>query len=330
MDENKQISVSINTRTILYFIFLPLGLYALWSIKDILYSILIGFIFMSALRPAVEVMTKRGVPKKVASVIIYVCFVAVLILLVSLIFPPIIQETTSLIISLPVYITELYPNLSVDAFSQYLPTATNNIVGVIGSIFSNTFFLVSTLFFAFYFLLDDALIETVACRFLNNKQLAVFVGALKKAEKRMSSWFWGQISLMFFVGILTYIGLVLLGTRYALPLAVLAGLLEVVPNIGPLVSAIPAILIAFTSSYLSGFSVLALYIFVQQLENNIIVPVIMRRAVGLHPIVTLITLLVGGRIGGVIGIILSIPIFLFIETFFQEYRGISAAAKVRK
>ena len=121
------------------------------------------------------------------------------------------------------------------------------------------------------------------------------------------------------VGTLTYVGLLLVGVRYALPLAVLAGLLEVVPNIGPVISAIPAIIIGFSQNYFTGFSATALYIIVQQLENNLIVPIIMKKAVGLNPILTLIALLLGGRIGGILGVLLAIPILLFVETILHEY-----------
>lgn len=135
----------------------------------------------------------------------------------------------------------------------------------------------------------------------------------------MSSWFWGEIVLMTIVGVFTYIGLVFIGVPYALPLAVFAGLLEIVPNIGPIISAIPAVIIGFSQSYFAGFSAMALYIIVQQLENSVIVPAIMKKAVGLNPVLTLVALLLGGRIGGMLGVLLSIPILLFAETLLREY-----------
>ena len=141
-----------------------------------------------------------------------------------------------------------------------------------------------------------------------------------KAEKRLNAWFWGELTLMTVVGIFTFIGLNLIGIRYALPLAVLAGLLEVVPNMGPVISAVPAVLIGMTYSYFTGFSTLALYFIIQQLENTFIVPFIMKRAVGLTPIVTLIALIVGGKLGGVMGILLAIPLFLFLETVLMGLR----------
>ena len=120
------------------------------------------------------------------------------------------------------------------------------------------------------------------------------------------------------VGLLTYVGLNLIGIRYALALAVLAGLLEAVPNLGPTLSSVPAILLGFATSPVMGFAAIALYFIVQQLENNIIVPVVMKKAVGLNPIITLLALLIGGKMGGVLGILLAIPITVFLETVLIE------------
>jgi len=145
-----------------------------------------------------------------------------------------------------------------------------------------------------------------------------FASVFDKAEKRLNSWFWGEITLMTVVGLLTFIGLNLIGIRYALALAVLAGLLEAIPNLGPTISSIPAILLGFAVSPVMGVTALALYFIIQQLENNLIVPVVMKKAVGLNPIITLIALIVGGKIAGVLGVILAVPTTIFIETVLIE------------
>ena len=124
---------------------------------------------------------------------------------------------------------------------------------------------------------------------------------------------------MTMVGLLTFIGLSLIGVRYALPLSIIAGLLEVVPNLGPTISTIPSFLVALTQSYFLGFSTIALYFIVQQLENHIIVPMVMKKAVGLNPIITLIALIIGGKVGGAVGVVLAIPFTLFAETLLIEF-----------
>jgi len=111
----------------------------------------------------------------------------------------------------------------------------------------------------------------------------------------------------------------LLGIPYALPIAVLSGLLEAVPNIGPTIAAIPAILMGLTVSPIVGLGALAMSILIQQLENNLIVPKIMQSATGTKPLVTILVLLIGYTLGGIAGAVLAMPVFLTIQTIVVEY-----------
>jgi len=118
--------------------------------------------------------------------------------------------------------------------------------------------------------------------------------------------------LMIVVGVLVYLGLFALGVEYALPLAVIAGLFEVIPTIGPVLSAIPALLVGFGTSFSLGVWVLVLYIVVQQLENSLIVPNVMGRAVGYSPLTTLLIVFAGAQLFGIGGAVLSIPAAIFL------------------
>ena len=322
MKEDHKHFISISPKSVALFTLIPLGLFFLWFVRDIIFSLLIGFILMSALKPGVVLLTKRKIPRTGAVFIVYITFILLFTLLISLIIPPIIYETTNLIKSLPSIIEDIAPQLrgyvDVKNLTSYIPSVTNNIVDIIFGVFSNTIFVVTTLFFGLYFLLEEDLFQDFICRYCPESQSDRIVAILHKAEERMSSWFWGEITLMTVVGVMTYIGLKIIGIKYALPLAVLAGLLEIVPNIGPIISAIPAVIIGLSVSPLTGLSTTALYIIIQQLENSLIVPYIMKKAVGLNPILTLIALLIGGRIGGVLGVLLSIPLLLFAETVFSD------------
>ncbi len=315
-------TIDITPRSIALFTLIPLGLFLLWTIRDIIFSLLIGFILMSALRPGVHYLMKKKLSRPFSVFIVYIAFILVFLLLISLIIPPIIIETSGLIRNFPLIIENISPQMSsyldVRNISGLIPNVTTNIFSIISGVFSNALFVVTTLFFGLYFLLEERLLEDVVCRYCPEDQIDKLTNILRKSEERMASWFWGEMTLMTVVGLMTFIGLNILGIKYALPLAVLAGLLEIVPNIGPTISAVPAVIIGLSMSYFSGFSVLALCLIIQQLENSLIVPYIMKRAVGLNPILTLIALLVGGRIGGVLGVLLSIPLVLFIETILAE------------
>ena len=120
---------------------------------------------------------------------------------------------------------------------------------------------------------------------------------------------------------MTYIGLALLHIEFALPLAIIAGILEIVPMIGPIISAVPAVLLALAISPVLALSVAVLYIIVQQIENNIFVPIVMKRSVGLSPLVTILSLLIGARLDGIGGAVVSVPIVLVFQVILASILG---------
>jgi predicted PurR-regulated permease PerM len=167
--------------------------------------------------------------------------------------------------------------------------------------------------FSFYFLLERKHAEKITSAFVGEEKASAFIAVVKRIEAKLGSWMMGQLFLMLTVGLLCYIGLLLLGVRYALPLAIIAGIFEIVPNIGPIVSAIPAILLALSISPVMALSVGVLYLVIQQLENNVIVPLVMKRSVGLSPVITIFALLVGGQLAGVAGAVLAVPVLLIVQ-----------------
>ena len=144
-------------------------------------------------------------------------------------------------------------------------------------------------------------------------------GLIREVEYRLGGWLRGQITLMFLVGLLTYLGLLALGVEYALPLALIAGLLEVIPVIGPIIAAIPALVVGFGMAPWMGIWVLVLYLVVQQFENSLLVPNVMGRAVGFSPLATLVFLFIGGQLFGLGGVILAIPVALFLSIFAKDF-----------
>jgi len=314
--------IEISSKTVIFTVFFLIGLGFLWQIRDLIFSLIIAFIIAGSLKPAVDQLAKLKVNRGIAAVLVYFSFIFIFFYIITLIIPPLAEEMTSLFKSLPLIIEKTLPKfgevLDLDFVFRNLPGLTNQTIDLIKNIFGNAVFISSTLFFGFYFLSENDLIQKLFKNFFEEKELDRISLIVERSQKRMSSWFWGEIILMLAVGFLTYVGLTIFNIRYALALAVLAGLLEVVPGIGPVFSAVPAVLIGFSHSLVSGLSMAGLYLTVQQLENNLIVPLIMKKATGLHPIVILIALTVGGKLAGILGVLLAVPITILIETTIIE------------
>ncbi|MCL5090768.1 MAG: AI-2E family transporter, partial [Patescibacteria group bacterium] len=150
---------------------------------------------------------------------------------------------------------------------------------------------------------------------------------IDKIEVRLGSWVRSELLLMTFVGLLSYLGFRLIGLSFALPLAILAFLLEIVPNIGPTIAAFPAILVGLTSSTWQALAVAVWAFVVQQIENSILVPRIMKKVAGVNPLVTIISLAIGFKLAGVGGAILAVPTYIVLETVALE---ISKTKKFRQ
>ncbi len=319
---NKVSKIEISSKTIIFTVFFILFLNFLWIVRDLIFSLFIAFIIMSAVKPVVAFFERGKIPRVISSIIIFILLFVGLGWLFSSIIPLLIIETSLLFRQLPAIISQLDPaianTLNLGALNRYLPDITNQAVKIITSVFSNAIFFMSTIFFSFYFTVEENFIKKLLIKFFDESKAVEVAIIFEKTEKRLSSWFWGELVLMIVVGSMTYVGLMLLGIKNALPLAVVAGILEIVPNLGPILSLLPAILITATQSYFLILPTIALYTIVQQLENHLIVPLVMKKAVGLNPIITLIALIIGGRIGGTLGILLAVPTALFVETVIIE------------
>ena len=141
----------------------------------------------------------------------------------------------------------------------------------------------------------------------------------QRSQKKLGRWLRTQMLLGAIVGVLIFFSLTFLGMENALLFAALAGFLEIIPVAGPILAAIPAVLIAFLQDPMYALWIVLLYIGVQQIESNVIVPVVMRKAVGLSPLVVLIALAVGAKLGGVIGIILAVPVTVIIAELISDW-----------
>lgn len=314
--------VEISSKTIIFTVLFLLSLGLLWQIRELIFSLFIAFIIAGALKPAVAYLEQIKLPRIVATFITYLTFIFIIYGVFALIIPPLLSEMIFLSKNLPRIIDSIFSNSNIvfnfDFLTQNIPGIANQTLTFVKGIFSNAIFVSSTLFFGFYFLLEKNLESQLLSIFFEEIELKKIEIISDRAQKRMSSWFWGEIILMIIVGVMIYVGLSVIGMKYVLALSVLAGLLEVIPSLGPIASSVPAILIGLSFSPVMGLYCAILYLVVQQLENNLIVPVIMKKVTGLHPIVTLIVMVIGGKLAGILGILLAVPSTIFIETILIE------------
>lgn len=321
-------TITISTRSIIRAIAIPLIMYLLWINRDLAFSLFIAFILMSALRPIVLYLhTRRSIPRPIASIFVIVVTLVFVVVAIGTVLPPAVSETVGLIEKLPDIVRSLNPAIlryiQIQEITRYLPDVANQAVSILGGIFNNTLLVVLTIFFSYYLLanektIDESFIKGFLGRHLSKDKINEIVRVVHSAQSRLASWFWGELTLMLAVGSISYVGFSWIGIKYALPLAVLAGIFEALPSIGPTTVAFISVLIGFGQSPVIGFAALAVSFIVQQVENYFLVPFIMKKAVGLNPIVTMLAVILGMRFGGPLGALLAIPTYVLIESIYRE------------
>ena len=289
----------------------------------------ISFILMSALRPMVDGLERLKIPRIFAAVGVILLFFGLFTSFIVYALPPLILQVKDFVIFLYnqiFYLIQQYSKdisaekiVSLNSLPQYIPNITNTITKGVFSLFGNLLGIVSLFFFTLYFLLDIEHLQALLERFLSPGQTKIALDIVNAVEKKLGAWVRGELVLMTIIGLLSYIGLSLLNIEYALPLAIIAGLLELFPIIGPVISVIPAFLVASINSWVLGFATIPLYIIIQQLENNLIVPFVMKKAVGIPQLAILISLLIGERLAGFTGVLLAVPFVASMSIIIQEF-----------
>ena len=301
--------IDISSKTVVFITAFLLGLWILYQILDLILLLFVALIFMSALSPVVKFLTKFKIPKPLGILFVYILVLGIFGTILTISFTPLIEQTSRLIQVLPNAISSLLQtgNFDPNIFQREVSNITGNLFSFTKTIFNNVITIILLLVLTFYLLLEKEELEKRAASFFvgNEERIRKLLVSI---EEKLGSWLRGQLFLSLIIGLLTFIGLTLLQVPYALPLAIWAGFLEVVPVIGPIISAIPALVLSFAISPVLAAGIGAMYFVIQQLENHLIVPQVMGKAVGINPLVVILAIAVGGRLLGIGGALLAVPI----------------------
>lgn len=317
-----------STKIILKIIFAGLALLFLWSIREIILILVLALIFASAMDPLVDYLKERKIPRTVSVLTVYVLVIGLIALFGYLLIPVVVDQFKLFAVNLPQYAVGLQ-----NKFGSYLGSfnfsdllgqqlsglTTSNVVDSTFGIFNGFIGIISVLVISFYLVAEEKGMKAFIATLVPGRHREMTNNLVEKIQKKMGLWILGQVIVSFIMFVTTWVGLELLHVPYALVLAVIAGLLEVVPYIGPFVSAIPAMFIAVLQSPALLLAVIILYILLHELEGYILVPKIMEKTVGTSSLTVLIALLVGFKLAGVIGLLISVPLAGAITVVVEEF-----------
>ncbi|HYD34502.1 MAG TPA: AI-2E family transporter [Vitreimonas sp.] len=319
-------TVDVSPSIVIFSLALILGLFFVYYVRSILILLFLAFIVMVALNPAVTFLQKRArLPRALSAAVIYLLVIISMSVMIGLFVPPIAQDVYHLLLTfeIPFLQQEIsdfrFTVTELSALADRVGSSVGVVFSAITSTFTSIFTSVTLIVMSFYLMIDRPYLHRKIQWFTRNprhiKLAEEFVNSL---EHQLGGWVRGQLILMSLIGVLTYIGLYLLNVPYALPLAVLAGLLEILPNLGPTIAAIPAVILAYASfgPVLAGSTAL-FYIVIQQVENNVIVPKIMKDNADVNPLVAIVTILIGFKLASVVGALLAVPSYIVIRTVYS-------------
>jgi len=322
----KVIKYEISQKTIQTIFIYLLAIFLIWKLKAVFLMFFFCLLLMEILNPIVSWLEKHKIKRALAIVIVYLAIITVVSFSFAGIIPIFIEQTNGFIKAFPSILNnlrniELFDSIPLDMTSGL--TIFNNLPGNVTktavSIFSNAFSTLLIFVITYYLLLERINVETYFGRFFGDKGIKKSHEFMTLLENRLGHWVNAQLLLMIMVGILSYIGYTLIGLNYALPLAIIAGLLEVLPNIGPTITAIIASIVGFAISPIVALSALIIGVVVNQVENLFLVPKIMKNNIGLHPVLTIFILIIGAKLGGIGGAVLALPTFLTLETIYKTF-----------
>lgn len=312
--------IEISHRTIIFAAFFLILLWLLWQIRQIILGLFISLILMTAINPSIDKMERMKIPRVLGIILMYVLILGVFGLVIAGIVPPLVDQTATFIANAPNLIENipLVNQQVIENQLQQLGSIPAGLVKISVSIFTNLIGVFALLVITFYLLLERKNLDRYLHILFGGDGEVKAERFVNRLEEKLGGWVRAELTLMVIIGVLSYFGLRLLGIDFALPLALLAGIFELIPNIGPVLSSIPAILAGLVISPLTALAVAALYFLIQQVENGLIVPQVMAKETGVNPLVTIISLAIGFKIGGVSGAILAVPVVLLIQIVASE------------
>jgi predicted PurR-regulated permease PerM len=335
MNESK--TVNISTNTIVRVILIILFLVFVYLIKNVIVIFLFALIIASAIAPMVNFLEKIKIPRVIGALLVYIFIIGILALVVYLIIPSFVRDAKNLASMLPQYVEKVLDKFnalkntpsryqgiinriqtSAGELINYLQGKSSSLLSTAFGIFGGVFSFVMILIVSFYISVLKKGVQRILTAIIPIHYRDHILDLWERAQRKFGKWMQGQVILGAIVGVLAYLGLHFLNIKFALLLAVLAGLLEIFPYIGPVLAGIPAVIMGFLQAPIMGLWVLVLYVVIQQLENYLITPLVIGKVVGLNPVVVILALLVGGQLGGILGVILAVPLAAVFAEFLKD------------
>lgn len=334
MSDQSKTEITVRVCTLIKIAVVGLAIALLFYLSDIIALLVVSLILAVLMGPVADFCERHRLPRALGVAVVYVIFFGFFGFLFTLIAQPIVAEVRNLAGAIPAAWERIAPLADalrafsiehgiVDQLQQFASglegKVTAGVFGALSGTFGGVLSFILVLVFTFYLTTSATAVRRTLIGFAPSRFQPFLIGVVPRIERKMGSWLRGLLTLALIMGTFVFIGLSILRVEYALLIALLTAAMEVVPYIGAPIAAVVAVILTLLQSPVKAFFVLVFYIVAQQIENHLLVPKVMQRAVGIHPVTSMIALLVGAKVGGIPGALLAIPIAAGIIVFIEEY-----------
>jgi predicted PurR-regulated permease PerM len=326
----------------LVLVFVALSFWLLYRFNQVVFILFIAIVMGTVIRPVVTWLHRRGLPPIASVILVYLLLLTVIIGFALLLFPLIVEQGTTIAAAVPGYYQNLRewmvndPNQWIVRLSEFLPAtlpglepvqqtgqqmlaSAGQALGYVVSAANVIFIATAILLLAFHWTLDGQRTIRSLLLLVPKDQRESISELISAMETKVGSYIAGQALLCLIIGILALVAYLLIGLPNAFVLALVAGVLEAVPMIGPLLGAIPAALVALSIAPIKLVWVIVATVIIQQLENSLLVPRVMRKAVGVNPFVSLLAIFALSSLLGIAGALMAIPIAAIIQILLDRF-----------
>ncbi len=306
--------------------------YFIYLIKDILSWLIFALIISVLFDPAIDFLQKRKIPRVLSTILIYITIFGLLGWIIYLVSPSFIEEVQQFGQLFPEYFEKIAPSLrglgmtafeSFETFTSalegWLVRASTNIFTAIFAIFGGILSAFTIFALAIFLSIEEKGVEKVVGLLSPKKYESYVLGLWEKCQIKISRWFGTRILLCTFVGFCTFVACYILNIKYAVSFGLMAGILDIIPIIGPIIAGAIIMIFCALESWVKALFILVIFILIQQIEGNILTPILTKKFIGLPAVLVLVALMIGGRLWGVLGAILAIPLFGLVYEFMKDF-----------
>ena len=298
--------------------------------RDVIAALLLAIVISSAFNPVVSFLERKRIPRILGTLLIYLLAIFAFGLIIYTFVPIALSELNNLLVYSSKFLGPLSETFQIDnvieALKLNLSQVTDllfsgniSLIDITSKFLGGLFFVIAILVLSLYLTLGRDGVEKFLLAILPSAYETKVLGIYSRVNRKIGKWMTGQLFVSLIVGVVTFLGLWALGVKYSLLLVLLAALLEIIPYVGPIFTGSVAIIIGLSESLSLGLYVFILFVIIQQLENHLLLPVVMRYTTALNPVVILTALLIGGKVFGIIGLILAVPVAVLFQEMFEDW-----------